>query len=218
MLLSWLAAAPAWPFQSRIEERTDSKTEAKAKPAKSKPEKRTVWNLDGGVFFATDGHLPNGSCFRLSGQMNAPDFFDGLRRVDSEEGTFYYLRSQLVTEYPGEVQIVIHVLDFPCTLDLKETIVRPPITREMMATLRLNFYWKQGVHMRPVEDSKRTAAEIKRIGAFAAGPAADDQLAPRYEWSYAFTVSSENIPLTNDLVLVIEDQDHKIAARVAARL
>jgi hypothetical protein len=218
LLLSCLAASPVWPFQSRIEERTDNKTEAKAKPAKSKPEKRTVWNLDGGVFFATDGHLPNGSCFRLSGQMNAPDFFDGLRRVDSEEGTFYFLRSQLVTEYPDEVQVVIHLLDFPCTLDLKETIVRPPITREMMATLRLNFYWKQGVHMRPVQESKRTGAEIKGIGTFAAGPAADDQLAPRYEWSYAFTVNSENIPLTDDLVLVIEDQEHKIAARVAARM
>jgi len=31
-------------------------------------------------------------------------------------------------------------------------------------------------------------------------------------------VNSENVPLTNDLVLVIENQEHKIAARVAARL
>ena len=218
VLLSCLAVAPAGSLQSRIEERTDSKTESKEKSAKAKPAKRTVWNLDGGVFFVTDGHLPNGSCFRLSGQMNAPDFFDGLRRVDSEEGTLYYLRSQLVTEYPDEVQIVIHLLDFPCTLDLKDTNARPPITREMMAMLRLNFFWKQGVHMRPVEESKRTAADIRRIGTFAAGPAADDELAPRYEWSYAFTVNSENIPLTNNLVLVIENQEHKIAARVAARL
>src|SRR5215475_9907109 len=218
VLLWCLIAAPVWSFQSRLEERTDSKTDSKEKPAKSKPVKRTVWNLDGGVFFATDGHLPNGSCFRLSGQMNAADFFDGLRRVDSEEGTFYYLRNQLVTEYPGQVQIVIHVLDFPCTLDLKDSAVRPPITREMMAMLRLNFYWKQGVHMRPVEESKRTGADIRRIGTFAAGPAADDELTPRYEWSYAFTVNSENIPLTDDLVLVIEDHGHKIAARVAARL
>src|SRR5215470_9703150 len=114
VLVSFLAAAPAWPFQSRIEDRTDTKAEAKEKTGKSKPAKRTVWNLDGGVFFATDGHLTNGSCFRLSGQMHAPDFFNGLRRVDSEEGTFYYLRNQLVTEYPDHVQIVIHVLDFPC--------------------------------------------------------------------------------------------------------
>jgi hypothetical protein len=222
VLLPLLAAAPAWPLQSRIEDRADAKTEGKAdareKSAKSKPAKRTVWNLDGGVFFATDGHLPNGSCFRLSGQMNAPDFFDGLRRVDSEEGTGYYLRNQIMTEYPDEVEIVIHLLDFPCTLDLKDTVVRPPITREMMATLRLNFFWKQGVHMRPVEESKRTAAEVRRIATFAAGPAADEELAPRYEWSYAFTIKSDGVPLTNDLVLVIAGADAKIAARVAARL
>jgi hypothetical protein len=138
--------------------------------------------------------------------------------MDSEEGTSYYLRSQLVTEYPGEVQIVIRLLDFPCSLDLKDTVVRPPITRETMATLRLNFYWKQGVHMRPVQESKRTAAEVRRIGTFAAGPGADDELAPRYEWSYAFTVNSENVPLNNDLVLIITGEDSKIAARVAARL
>jgi len=218
ILLTCLVAAPAWSFQSRLEDRTDSKAEGKDKAGRGKAAKRTVWNLDGGVFFATDGHLPNGSCFRLSGQMNAPDFFDGLRRVDSEEGTFYYLRNQLVTEYPDQVQIVIHVLDFPCTLDLKDSAVRPPITREMMATLRLNFFWKQGVHMRPVEESKRTGADIRRIGTFAAGPAADDEITPRYEWNYAFTVNSGNVALTNDLVLVIENQEHKIAARVAARL
>src|SRR5215467_15776658 len=218
VLLTYLVAAPACAFQARIEDRTDSKAEGKDKAGKGKATKKTVWNLDGGVFFATDGHLPNGSCFRLSGQMNAPDFFSGLRRVDSEEGTFYYLRNQIVTDYPDEVQIVIHLLDFPCTLDLKDTAARPPITREMMATLRLNFYWKQGLHMRPVGESKRTAADIRRIGTFAAGPAADDELAPRYEWSYAFKVNSENVPLTNDLVLVIETQQRKIAARVAARL
>jgi hypothetical protein len=101
---------------------------------------------------------------------------------------------------------------------LKDSAVRPPITRETMATLRLNFFWKQGVHMRPVEESKRTGADIRRIGTFAAGPAADDELTARYEWNYAFTVNSGNVPLTNDLVLVIENQEHKIAARVAARL
>src|SRR5262245_47865395 len=87
-LLSCIISAPALSLQSRVEERTDTKAEAKEKSEKkSKPAKRTVWNLDGGVFFATDGHLPNGSCFRLNGQMNATDFFDGLRRVDSEDGT-----------------------------------------------------------------------------------------------------------------------------------
>ena len=202
------------PPQSRLEDRKP----ASNTPAKdSKPAKRTVWNLDGGVFFSTDGHLPNGSCFRLSGQMTAPGFFDGLRRVDSSDGTtFYTLRDKIVTEYPTDLEVTVHILDFPCTLDLKETAVRPPLTRELMGTLRLNFFWKEGIAMKPVDSSRRTAASIRRLAPYAQG--AGDELAPRFEWTYSFIVAGENIPLTRDLAIVIETEDHKIAARVAARL
>ena len=48
--------------------------------------------------------------------------------------------------------------------------------------------------------------------------AAAEELAPRFEWDYAFAVDSGKIPLSEDLVLVIEDPEHKICARVAARL
>jgi len=124
----------------------------------------------------------------------------------------------VVTKYPDQVQIVLHLLDYPCSPDLKDTVVRPPITREIMSTLRLNFYWKEGLHMSPVEDSKRIAASVRRIGSYATGPGAAEELAPRFEWDYAFTVSSEKVPLVDDLVLVIENEEHKICARVAARL
>jgi hypothetical protein len=219
LLVSDLARVPASCFQSRVEDHTDSKSETKENSGKPlKPGKRTVWNLEGGVFFATDGNLPNGSCFRLAGQMIAPEFFAGLRRVDTDQGTSYISHDKVVTEYPDQVQIVLHLLDYPCSPDLKETIVRPPITREIMSTLRLNFYWKEGLHMSPVVESKRIGASVRRIGSYATGPAVKEELAPRFEWDYAFTVTSEKIPLINDLVLVIEDEEHKICARVAARL
>jgi len=211
--LLFLSTVHTGALQSRIEDRT--RKEEKPEKAVKGP-KRTVWNLDGGVFFSTDGHLPNGSCFRLSGQLTAPDFFDGLRRVDTADDTTYVLREKAVTVYPPELFLTLHLLDFPCTLDLRETVVRPPLTREIMSTLRLNFYWKDGIAMRPVETSKRTAASVKRLAPYAADAASE--LAPRFEWNYGFTVGGENVPLTNDLVLVIETEDHKIAARVAARL
>src|ERR1700751_2872891 len=187
LLLPLLAVAPAPCLQSRIEDHTDSKNEAREHAAKpARPGKRTVWNLDGGVFFATDGHLPSGSCFPLQGQLMAPEFFYGLRRVDTEEGSNYRQRDKVVTEYPDQVEIVLHLLDYPCSPDLKDTTARPPITREMMSTLRLNFFWKEGVHMRPVEDTRRVAASVRRIGSYATGAAAEE-LAPRFEWDYAFT-------------------------------
>ena len=211
--LLFLSAVGTGALQSRIEDRT--RKEEKPEKAVRGP-KRTVWNLDGGVFFSTDGHLPNGSCFRLSGQLTAPDFFDGLRRVDTTDGSTYVLHEKVVTVYPPELFLTLHLLDFPCTFDLKDTVVRPPLTREIMSTLRLNFYWKDGIAMRPVGTSKRTAASVKRLAPYSADAASE--LAPRFEWNYAFTVGGENVPLINDLVLVIETEDHKIAARVAARL
>lgn len=214
VLLPFLAASPAAPLQSRIEDRLN-KSEAPSKKA-SKVPKRTVWNLDGGAFFITDGHLENGSCFRLTGNVTAPDFFDGLRRVDTDEGTSYFLRDQIVTEFPDEIFVTLHLLDAPCSLDLKDTAVRPPITAEIIGTLRLNFYWKEGVAMRPVESSKRTAASIRRLTPYSAQAA--EELAPRFEWNYSFIIQSAGVPLNNDLVFIIEDRDHKIAARTAARL
>jgi hypothetical protein len=212
IFLSHAEACP--PPQSRIEDRTNKPETAKKKVPKVP--KRTVWNLDGGVFFATDGHLENGSCFRLSGGVTAPDFFDGLRRIDTDDGTIYLLNNKPVTEFPDELLLTLHLLDHPCSQDLKDTAVRPPITPEIMSALRLHFYWKDGVALRPVDSSKRTNASVTRLLPFA--KQVDDELAPRFQWNYTFTVQSAGVPLTNDLVLIIESEDHKIAARTAAHL
>jgi hypothetical protein len=202
------------PQQSRIEDRIN-KPETPQKKSPKVP-KRTVWNLDGGVFFATDGHLENGSCFRLSGGVTAPDFFDGLRRIDTDDGTTYLLNKKPVTEFPDELLLTMHLLDYPCSRDLKDTAVRPPLTPELIGSLRLHFYWKDGVALRPVEGSKRTNASVTRLVPFATE--ANDELAPRFQWTYTFSIQSAGVPLTNDLVLIIESEDHKIAARTAARL
>ena len=50
---------------------------------------KSVWNYDGGVFFETDGSLPNGVCFRVSGNVTSPEFFDHLKRIDDGHGTVF---------------------------------------------------------------------------------------------------------------------------------
>src|SRR2546430_10512874 len=62
-----------------------SAEQAKHKHNEKTDKGRNVWNYDGGVFFETDGSLPNGVCFRVHGQMSSGDFFNGLKR--SEEHT-----------------------------------------------------------------------------------------------------------------------------------
>jgi hypothetical protein len=200
--------------QSRIEDRVNQ-PESSKKKARKVP-KRVVWNLDGGAFFDTDGHLENGSCFRFSGAVTAPDFFDGLRRVDTDDGSAYLRHDKPVTEFPAELLVTLHLRDSPCSSDLKDTAVRPPLTAEIISALRLHFYWKDGIALRPVEGSKRTAASVTRLLPFAKQAA--QELAPRFQWNYTFTIQSAGVPLTNDLVFIIESEDHKIAARTHARL
>ena len=210
----FLRGAETCLLQSRIEDRVN-KPETPTKKS-SKPAKRVVWNLDGGVFFATDGHLQNGSCFRMSGQVTAPDFFNGLRRIDDGDGASFLLHDKSVTEFPEELFVSLRLRDAPCTHDLRDTTVRPPLTPGIMSTLRLHFYWKDGVALRPVEGSKRTSVNVAPLAPFS--KEASDELTPRYEWNYTFTIPSEGVPLTHDLVFIIESEDHKIAARTAARL
>src|SRR5256885_5547994 len=86
--------------QSRIEDRVNQ-PETPTKKS-SKPAKRVVWNLDGGVFFATDGHLQNGSCFRISRPVTGPDFFNGLRRIAYCDGARFLLPYKARTAFPEE--------------------------------------------------------------------------------------------------------------------
>jgi hypothetical protein len=136
--------------------------------------------------------------------------------VDTDDGTAYFRHDKPVTEFPDELLVTFHLRDSPCSGDLKDTAVRPPLTPEIIGALRLHFYWKDGIVLRPVEGSKRTTASVTRLMPFAKQAA--DELAPRFQWNYTFTIQSAGVPLTNDLVLIIESEDHKIAARTAARL
>src|SRR5437773_10502581 len=65
---------------------------------------KNIWNYDGGVFFATDGSLPNGVCFRVSGNIDAPVFFLNLKRINDEKGTIFRRGTETVTHFPDELR------------------------------------------------------------------------------------------------------------------
>src|SRR5260370_16888972 len=64
---------------------------------------KSVWNYDGGVFFATDGSLPNGVCFRVSGSVTSPEFFDNLKRIDDGHDTLFRHRLETLTQFPHQL-------------------------------------------------------------------------------------------------------------------
>jgi hypothetical protein len=185
---------------------------------KQKPPKheKTVWNYDGGVFFQTDGSLPNGVCFRIAGRMSAQDFFVNLKRVDSEEGTLFLRGSESVTHFPDFVTVSFSIRDEFCPTGVQQVGTHVYLTEKMINDLRLSIYWKHGVDLRPVKDVKKVRSRVERINPYATALAGE--LPARYEWSYELVVPSASVSLSDSLAFVFRTPDDRIAARVAARL
>jgi hypothetical protein len=177
---------------------------------------KNIWNYDGGVFFETDGSLPNGVCFRIYGRVTSENFFDNLKRVDTDEGTVFRRGTKTVTQFPDSLTVSYAIRDEACPSGIQKVGSRAYMTQEMMENLRLSIYWKHGVELRPLKNIKLLDARVDHINPYATALAAE--LPRRYEWSYELSVPSEGVPLSDSLVFVFRAPDEHIAARVAARL
>jgi hypothetical protein len=177
---------------------------------------KSVLNYDGGVIFATDGSLPNGTCFRVRGLVNSGDFFERFKRVDDDRGTIFVRGNETVSVFPDKLDVYFTIHDEPCSPDLRDFAGHPSLTREMMGHIQLTLYWKHGVDLRPVPDARAVETRVERVTPYAKD--LSGQLPDRFEWSYQLAVPSAGVPLTDSLVFVFRIEDQRIAARVAARL
>jgi hypothetical protein len=183
-----------------------------AQPSNEKP----VWNYDGGLVLMTDGSIPQGPCFRLSGRATAPGYFDNLKRIDSDLGTVLHRGHDIVTEFPEKLHLSFVMYDLPCENQLQHAGTRLYLTRAMVGTLRLSFYWKRGLKMRPVTGVVQGYSEIRRVLPYAVESASE--LPEKYEWWFEFDLPSAGVPVTDSLVVIMRGPDNHIAARVAARM
>jgi len=178
---------------------------------------KTTWNYDGGLLIITDGSITSGPCFRLTGRVTAPNFFDNLRREDSKIGTLFHRGHDIVTEFPQKLHVSFVLYDLPCDYSVRQTGARLFLTRAMVSTLRLSFYWKNGLKLRPAAGVVPGHFETRRIVPDRVDPAVAD-LPEELEWYFEFEVPSEGIPITDSLVVVLHQPSGKIAARAAARM
>ena len=176
---------------------------------------KNVSNFEGGILQATDGALPNGACFRMRVKVDAEDFFDTLKREDTRSGILYRRGNDVVTNFPKQLQLSLSIADFPCDPHLQQTGSRVYLTDEMIRTLRLSFYWKRGLELRPAKGVEPKGTEVSLVPNYYQGPNPPPQ---KYEWLLDFEVPSEGVPLTDSLVMVLRTPDHHIVARTAARL
>ena len=85
-----------------------------------------------------------------------------------------------------------------------------------MRPLRLTFYWKRGLELRPARGVHELISFAERVEPYDKDPAAN--LPERLTWNYEFLVPSAGVPLTDHFVIILRAQEGRIVARVAARL
>jgi hypothetical protein len=177
---------------------------------------KSVWNYDGGLQMMTDGSMPSGPCFRLDGRATAPGYFDNLKRVDTHTGTLIHRGNDIVTEFPKQLHVSFLMYDMPCDTEFQNTGTRAYLTVPLVNTLRLSFYWKHGMALRPITGVVPKHFETRRIEPYAKDLAA--QLPERFEWEFEFDLPSGGVSVTDSLVVVLRTPDGHIAARAAARM
>jgi hypothetical protein len=182
-----------------------------AGPAREK----TVWNYDDGVFISTEGAIPDGPCFKVSIRLNAPGFFDNLKRVEVDGQTVFRRGSEILTQFPGKLDLSFSIHDLPCSVQVEPT-TQSYLTPANMESLRLTLFWKRGTALRPVKNVSRVSARVERIPPYATELA--DSLPEKFEWFTQLQVPSQDVPLTDSLVLIFRTTNGQLAARVAARL
>ena len=201
----------AFPNASLSQASHDKKKREKAPPEKN------VSSYDTGIYFASDGGLPNGPCFRVTGHVSAGDFFWELKRIDFDDADSVFRRGKdTVTQFPQRLRLEFTLLDLPCSLKMDQLQFRGYLTRKEIETLRVTLYWKNGVELRPVELVTRPQLTVHHRP----GPAyaAAEELPTKFEWFYEYDVSGVGIPITDSLVVVMRTPQGNIAARFAARM
>jgi hypothetical protein len=179
-------------------------------------QEKIVWNYDGGLQMMTDGSLASGPCFRLSGRATAPDYFENLKRIDTGLGPIIHRGNDVVSEFPAELHVSFLMYDLPCSNQLQQTGTRVYLTQADVSTLRLSFFWKSGMHLRPAPGVVPKHFETRLVPPYARELAAE--LPEKFEWIFEFDVPSAAVPVTDSLVVIMRTPDGRIAARAAARM
>ncbi len=186
-------------------------------PAAAQPNRdKNTWSYDGGIFLDTEGALPNGACFRVKGRVTAGDFFENLKREDTNSGTLFRRGNEIVTEFPKRMHLSLSIFDISCDPHMRQTGSRVYLTDEMIRTLRLSFFWKRAMQLRPIRGVVESNGEVRALPWYSIG--LEQELPKRYEWQVEFELPSESVPLTDNMVLMIHTPDHRLIARGAARM
>jgi hypothetical protein len=140
-------------------------------------------------------------CATFYPELESNEFFRGLQRIETDDGRTFRKYSQLVTTYPPRLWIQIDVRISICDAD----VYTPAPIPDFLKTLHFKVQWKKAMYLRPVANFTVESVPLNL-----------DQSENR-KLLVVQIHDSNNVPLTDRLILTILSPDGKILSRMAAR-
>jgi hypothetical protein len=141
-------------------------------------------------------------CADFYPDLESDEFFKGLQRIESDNGREYRKYSRVVTAYPPHLTLQIDIRISVCDAD----VYTPAPTPEFLKTLHFKVQWKREMYLRPVTNYSVENVPLNL------GESENRKLL------VIQIHDSENVPITDHLILTILSPDGKILSRMAARI
>jgi len=147
----------------------------------------------------------------LGAKAVAGDFFKGLQTREGRDGRTFQKRRRIVKSFPERMTVKIDVGFDRCVGKGVEECDRCNLRLddEFVSSLEFEAYWKHGFDMKKADIDVVSIEQSNDLA----------RVSPTAKlWKYELTVKSENIPLSDVLVVVILAKDGRIVSRLSGRL
>jgi hypothetical protein len=148
------------------------------------------------------GQIRRGSvCVNFIPMLQAADFFNGLERIDTAQGSEFRKNSRPVANFPNFITLEINVRIEDCDAD----VYTPVKTPDFVNGLHFRLEWKRGLDLRPaVNVSIERKPLMMQDG--------DNRML------FVVKIRDHDVPLTDHLILSVVGADGKLMSRMSARL
>ena len=155
-------------------------------------------------------HTNEDVCLMLGARAVAGDFFKDFRARDTREGRTFQKHGKAVKSFPERLTVKIDAGLDSCVggkaLDCDRCDLR--LNNEFMNSLQFEAYWKHGFDTQKADIDVLRAEQSNDLAS----------IAPRAKlWKYELLVKSENVPLTDSLVVIVLTPNGRIVSRLSGK-
>ena len=143
----------------------------------------------------------DGICGDLTGTASAGKFFNGLQRIETEQGVEFRRKSKVVREFPDEIQFSLEGAIGSCPASLPNSATGT-VLNDFVKELKITADWLDGDNDRKVSD-----LSVTRFSPVVGWMREYEQ--PR--WGLTIKIPSNGVSISNALdVSVLSESGHKV--------